>query len=89
MLSIFSKQNAEHKRLVKTLKGRPLDPAELAELNDLLRTDHGTVDEGLLSEVLDISEKLLLESHDEKLHALLTEIHRSANWEIQSRYRAT
>ena len=89
MLSIFSKQNTEHKRLVNVLKVRPLDPAVLAELNDLLRTDHGTMDEGLLSEVLDTSEKLLLESHEQSVHALLTEIHRSANWEIQSRYRAT
>ena len=61
----------------------------LAELNDLLRTDHATMDEGLLSEVLDSSEKLLLESHEQNVHALLTEIHRSANWEIQSRYRAS
>lgn len=89
MLSIFSKQNAEHKRLVQALRVRPLDPAALAELNDLLRLDRGALPEGLLSEVLDISEKALLEAHDEKPHALLTEIHRSANWEIQSRYRAT
>ena len=89
MLSIFSKQNTEHKRLVKALKVRPLDPAVITELNDLLRTDHGTLDEGLLAEVLDSSEKLLLVSHEKNVHALLTEIHRSANWEIQSRYRAT
>ena len=66
-----------------------MDPAVTTELNDLLRTDHGTMDEGLLSEVLDSSEKLLLESNEQNVHALLTEIHRSANWEIQSRYRAT
>jgi len=89
MFSIFSKQNIEHKRLVTALKVRPLDPAVLAELNDLLRTDHGTMDEGQLSEILDTSEKLLLEAHEQNVHALLTEIHRSANWEVQSRYRAT
>ena len=89
MLSIFSKQKTEHKRLVKALKARPLEPSALAELNDVLRTDHGAMDEGLLAEVLDNSEKLLLESHEQNVHALLTEIHRSANWEIQSRYRAT
>lgn len=61
----------------------------LAELNDLLRTDHGTMDEGLLYEVLDTSEKVLLKSHEQNVHALLTEIRRSANWEVQTRFRAT
>jgi hypothetical protein len=61
----------------------------MAELNDLLRTDHGTMDEGLLFTVVHDSEKALLEAHDEKLHALLTEIHRSANWEVQKRCRAS
>lgn len=89
MLSIFSKQNTEHKHLVKALKARPLDSAVMTELNDLLRTDHGTMDEGLLFTVVDDSEKALLEAHDEKLLALLTEIHRSANWEVQTRCRAT
>ena len=89
MLSIFSKQNTEHKRLVKALKARPLDPAVMTELNDLLRTEHGTMVEGLLFTVVHDSEKALLEAHDEKLHALLTEIHRSANWEVQTRCRAS
>jgi len=88
MLSIFSKQNAEHTRLALALRARPLDPAALVELNELLRTDHGALPEVLLTEVLDLSEKVLQESHDPNMHALLTEIHRSANWEIQSRYRA-
>ncbi|MGV0983513.1 MAG: hypothetical protein ACOYB2_03095 [Limnohabitans sp.] len=61
----------------------------MTELNDLLRTDHGTMDEGLLFTVVVDSEKALLEAHDEKLHALVTEIHRSANWEVQTRCRAT
>ena len=89
MFSIFSKQKTEHKHLVKALRARPLEPSAMAELNDLLRTDHGTMDEGLLFTVVDDSEKALLEAHDENLHALLTEIHRSANWEVQTRCRAS
>ena len=89
MLSICSKQKTEHKRLVKALRARPLEPTAMAALNDVLRTDHGTMDEGMLFTVVDDSEKALLEVKDEKLHALLTEIHRSANWEVQTRCRAT
>lgn len=89
MLSIFSKQKTEHKRLVKALRARPLEPSAMAALNALLRTDHETMDEGLLFTVVHDSEKALLEAHDEKLHALLTEIHRSANWEVQTRCRAS
>lgn len=89
MLSIFSKLKTEHKLLVRALKARPLEPTAMAALNDVLRTDHGTMDEDLLFTVVHDSEKALLESHDEMLLALLTEIHRSANWEIQSRYKAT
>ncbi len=89
MLSIFSKQKTEHKRRVKALRAQPLELSAMAALNDVLRTDHGTMDEGLLFTVVHDTEKALLEAHDEKLHALLTEIHRSANWEVQTRFRAS
>jgi hypothetical protein len=89
MLSIFSKQKTEHKRLVKALRARPLELSEMAALNDVLRTDHGAMEEGLLFTVVHDSEKALLEANGEKLLALLTEIHRSANWEVQTRCRAT
>ena len=89
MFSIFSKQRADQKRMAKALKAQPLDPAALAELNAVLRTDHRTLPEGFLFKVVHESEKVLSQAHDEKVLALLTEIHRSANWEVQSRFRAS
>ena len=89
MFSIFSGPKTEHKRLVKALGARPLVTSSLTELNDVLRTDHRTFPEGLLFKVVHESEKALLEAHDEQVLALLTEIHRSANWEVQSRMRAS
>lgn len=89
MLSILSKQMTEPKRLMNALRTRPLETPAMAALNDVLRVDRGTMEEGLLFMVVHESEKALQEAHDEELHALLTEIHSSANWEVQTPCRAT
>ena len=89
MFSIFSKQKSDQKRLIKALGAQPLDAEVLAELNAVLRTDHQTLPENFLFDVVKESEKALLLTHEENLLGLLSEIHRSANWEVQSRCRAS
>ncbi len=89
VFSVFSRQETDHKSLAKALKANPLASNVLAGLNGVSRIDHRTQPSGFLFKVVRDSEKILSEAaHDEKVQALLTQIHRSANLGVQSRFRA-
>ncbi len=89
MHSIFSKDKADGARLANELRKRPLDPSALTELKAILVAKHTELQESLLWKVLSDSEKALQVESDKTLLSLLTEIHQSANWEVQTRCRAT
>ena len=81
--------SSPRKRLVNNLQFTRPDTASLQELRAELVSSATEFPEPLLWAILKKSEEALKHVSDEQDVALIKEIRRSANWEIQSRHRAT
>ena len=81
--------NSPRVRLVKCLRSSDPDTVELERLVADLVSNVREFPDSLLWSILKKSEAALRRVKDEDAIFLITEIQRSANWEIQSRNRAT
>ena len=76
-------------KLAKCLTSSDPDTAQLETLKKAFVFNVAEFPESLLWSILKNSEAALRRVKDENAISLIAEIKRSANWEIQNRYRAT